>query len=300
MKEVLIDSTPDPKEEKNPVKSVLKHAVALVCVAVLVTACASSNGHAGQSANPTPEHSALAQPQTVELSQSSSTPEQLVSFETLSTTPPEVSYLAGFATAGLSTTGKVAVYIEESSDINEAMAGAFAQGIEEYNRLHGSSIQVLKLTRQATASPFSSGNPLSGLANDGIDMVMLLGVTNPQQNLETIHAQEQIRVIWVGEDAAARYDAYRGIVLTSLVRTPDALAAHAAESAQSASAQTPTPADPSTSAARRQLLAETTPTSLAPLRDFSGEVSDTLRTELDELATRIQNGTVEVNAPAAH
>lgn len=291
---------PHPVEEENLVKRVLTYIAAATCMLMPLTACEGGEGAAVHSLQSTSGHPAEAQPKTVELAQSASAVSENVSFETLSATPHEVSYVAGFAAAGLSTTGKVAFYSEHPSAMNEAVVRAFARGVEEYNHLHGSSIEVVNLSEQATASQPSSAEALSGLAANGIDTVMLVGMSNPQQVLNTIHAQEKVRVIWVGEDAAARYVAHREIVLTSLVSTSDALAAQKAEGAQSSSAGEPIPADPSSAPEPQQRLTETTPTSLAPLRDFAGEVSDTLRAELDELATRIHNGTVEVNAPAAH
>ena len=98
----------------------------------------------------------------------------------------QAAYLAGYASAGMTTTGTLAVIGGERDNVTSSQMSAFSQGVDAYNLANGTSITVLGWNpvtsdgtyagsadevRTATADVISQGAdiiaPFAGEANEG-------------------------------------------------------------------------------------------------------------------------------------
>ena len=98
----------------------------------------------------------------------------------------EAAYLAGYASAGMTTTGTLAVVGGSRDNVTSSQMSAFSQGVDAYNLANGTSISVLgwntatndgtyaqdaEQVRAATSDFISRGAdiilPLAGAANQG-------------------------------------------------------------------------------------------------------------------------------------
>ena len=119
--------------------------------------------------------------------------------------PDAAAYLAGYASAGMTTTGTLAVVGGERDNVTSSQMSAFSQGVDAYNLANGTSITVLGWNpvtsdgtyagstdevRTATADAISQGAdiiaPFAGEANEGAARAV------------TEAANPTVRLVWSG------------------------------------------------------------------------------------------------------
>lgn len=117
----------------------------------------------------------------------------------------QAAYLAGYASAGMTTTGTLAVVGGERDNVTSSQMSAFSQGVDAYNLANGTSITVLGWNpvtsdgtyagsadevRTATADAISQGAdiiaPFAGEANEGAARAV------------TEAANPIVRLVWSG------------------------------------------------------------------------------------------------------
>ena len=117
----------------------------------------------------------------------------------------QAAYLAGYASAGMTTTGTLAVIGGERDNVTSSQMSAFSQGVDAYNLANGTSITVLGWNpvtsdgtyagsadevRTATADVISQGAdiiaPFAGEANEGAARAV------------TEAANPTVRLVWSG------------------------------------------------------------------------------------------------------
>ena len=117
----------------------------------------------------------------------------------------QAAYLAGYASAGMTTTGTLAVVGGERDNVTSSQMSAFSQGVDAYNLANGTSITVLgwnpvtsdgtyagraNEVRTATADAISQGAdiiaPFGGEANEGAAHAV------------TEAANPTVRLVWSG------------------------------------------------------------------------------------------------------
>ena len=117
----------------------------------------------------------------------------------------QAAYLAGYASAGMTTTGTLAVIGGERDNVTSSQMSAFSQGVDAYNLANGTSITVLGWNpvtsdgtyagsadevRTATADAISQGAdiiaPFAGEANEGAARAV------------TEAANPTVRLVWSG------------------------------------------------------------------------------------------------------
>ena len=117
----------------------------------------------------------------------------------------QAAYLAGYASAGMTTTGTLAVIGGERDNVTSSQMSAFSQGVDAYNLANGTSITVLGWNpvtsdgtyagsadevRTATADAISQGAdiiaPFAGEANEGAARAV------------TEAANPIVRLVWSG------------------------------------------------------------------------------------------------------
>ena len=217
----------------------------------------------------------------------------------------EAAYLAGYAAAGTSKTGKVATYGGQPVPAVQMLMEGFAKGVEKYNADNGASVQVLGWD---PANP--SGGSFVGDFKDaakgqqlteqflsqGADIIVPAAGDAADGALAAIKAAggDSSAIVWVDADGylAADKDGGAPYMLTSVIKEVGTAVYDTVDEAQRGAFS----ATPYIGALGNQGV------SLAPYHDWDSKVSPELKAKVDELKKQIVNGTLNVSTaydPAA-
>ena len=210
----------------------------------------------------------------------------------------EAAYLAGYAAAGTTKTGKVATYGGQAIPTVQIFMEGFAKGVEKYNADNGASVQVLGWD---PANP--SGGSFVGDFKDaakgqqlteqflsqGADIIMPVAGPVGQGTLAAVKAAggDSNAIVWVdadgylttGKDGGAPY------MLTSVIKEVGTAVYDTVDEAQRGAFS----ATPYVGTLGNQGVA------LAPYHDWDSKVSPELKTKIDELKKQIVDGTLDVS-----
>ena len=210
----------------------------------------------------------------------------------------EAAYLAGYAAAGTTKTGKVATYGGQAIPTVQIFMEGFAKGVEKYNADNGASVQVLGWD---PANP--SGGSFVGDFKDaakgqqlteqflsqGADIIMPVAGPVGQGTLAAVKAAggDSNAIVWVdadgylttGKDGGAPY------MLTSVIKEIGTAVYDTVDEAQRGAFS----ATPYVGTLGNQGVA------LAPYHDWDSKVSPELKTKIDELKKQIVDGTLDVS-----
>lgn len=210
----------------------------------------------------------------------------------------EAAYLAGYAAAGTTKTGKVATYGGQAIPTVQIFMEGFAKGVEKYNADNGASVQVLGWD---PANP--SGGSFVGDFKDaakgqqlteqflsqGADIIMPVAGDAASGALAAVKAAggDSDAIVWVdadgylttGKDGGAPY------MLTSVIKEIGTAVYDTVDEAQRGAFS----ATPYVGTLGNQGVA------LAPYHDWDSKVSPELKTKIDELKKQIVDGTLDVS-----
>ena len=210
----------------------------------------------------------------------------------------EAAYLAGYAAAGTTKTGKVATYGGQAIPTVQIFMEGFAKGVEKYNADNGASVQVLGWD---PANP-SGGSFVGDFSNtakgqqlteqflsQGADIIMPVAGPVGQGTLAAVKAAggDSNAIVWVdadgylttGKDGGAPY------MLTSVIKEVGTAVYDTVDEAQRGAFS----ATPYVGTLGNQGVA------LAPYHDWDSKVSPELKTKIDELKKQIVDGTLDVS-----
>ena len=210
----------------------------------------------------------------------------------------EAAYLAGYAAAGTTKTGKVATYGGLAIPTVQIFMEGFAKGVEKYNADNGASVQVLGWD---PANP-SGGSFVGDFSNtakgqqlteqflsQGADIIMPVAGPVGQGTLAAVKAAggDSDAIVWVdadgylttGKDGGAPY------MLTSVIKEIGTAVYDTVDEAQRGAFS----ATPYVGTLGNQGVA------LAPYHDWDSKVSPELKTKIDELKKQIVDGTLDVS-----
>ena len=210
----------------------------------------------------------------------------------------EAAYLAGYAAAGTTKTGKVATYGGQAIPTVQIFMEGFAKGVEKYNADNGASVQVLGWD---PANP-SGGSFVGDFSNtakgqqlteqflsQGADIIMPVAGPVGQGTLAAVKAAggDSNAIVWVdadgylttGKDGGAPY------MLTSVIKEIGTAVYDTVDEAQRGAFS----ATPYVGTLGTQGVA------LAPYHDWDSKVSPELKTKIDELKKQIVDGTLDVS-----
>ena len=210
----------------------------------------------------------------------------------------EAAYLAGYAAAGTTKTGKVATYGGQAIPTVQIFMEGFAKGVEKYNADNGASVQVLGWD---PANP-SGGSFVGDFSNtakgqqlteqflsQGADIIMPVAGPVGQGTLAAVKAAggDSNAIVWVdadgylttGKDGGAPY------ILTSVIKEIGTAVYDTVDEAQRGAFS----ATPYVGTLGNQGVA------LAPYHDWDSKVSPELKTKIDELKKQIVDGTLDVS-----
>ena len=210
----------------------------------------------------------------------------------------EAAYLAGYAAAGTTKTGKVATYGGQAIPTVQIFMEGFAKGVEKYNADNGASVQVLGWD---PANP-SGGSFVGDFSNtakgqqlteqflsQGADIIMPVAGPVGQGTLAAVKAAggDSNAIVWVdadgylttGKDGGAPY------MLTSVIKEIGTAVYDTVDEVQRGAFS----ATPYVGTLGNQGVA------LAPYHDWDSKVSPELKTKIDELKKQIVDGTLDVS-----
>lgn len=210
----------------------------------------------------------------------------------------EPAFLAGYAAASLSQSGKVGTFGGLKIPSVTAFMEGYAQGVKYFNEKKGKNVQVLGWDSAKGdgqfipgASPFediAGGKRVAqALADQGADLIMPVAGPAGEGGLQVAQASGgRIAAIWVDTDGFISQPNYRSVIATSVGKAMDVAVLEAIKAAQSGNFDnTPFVGTLKNGGAY-----------LAPFHDFDAKVSDETRAELKQIQDDIIAGKLTVKA----
>ena len=210
----------------------------------------------------------------------------------------EAAYLAGYAAAGTTKTGKVATYGGQAIPTVQIFMEGFAKGVEKYNADNGTSVEVLGWD---PANP-SGGSFVGDFSNtakgqqlteqflsQGADIIMPVAGPVGQGTLAAVKAAggDSNAVIWVDADGylTTEKDGGAPYMLTSVIKEIGTAVYDTVEEAQRGGFS----ATSYIGTLGNQGVA------IAPFHDWDPKVAPELKTKIDELKQQIVSGALNVS-----
>lgn len=209
----------------------------------------------------------------------------------------EASYLAGYAAAGVSTTGRVGTFLGGKIAPTMLFADGFYDGVQQYNETHGTDIKVIGWDKDeqdgmATGDfeDVAKGKQFSEqLIEQGADVLLPVAGTVSTGALAAAKESGDTAVIWVDTDGYYSEPTYGSIILTSVMKQIGNAVYDTIESVIN---------DNFTNENYIGTLANEG-VGLAPWHDFEETVGPELNQEIDDLRQQIIDGDIVVESPSA-
>lgn len=210
----------------------------------------------------------------------------------------ESSFMAGYAAASQTKTGKVGTFGGAKIPTVTIFMDGFAQGVAYYNQQKGKSVQVIGWDAAKQDGQFVPGqspfeNVAGGkqvaqdLANQGADILFPVAGPAGEGALQVAKASSgKVNAIWVDTDGCVSAATYCSSLLTSVYKAMDVAVFNAIKSAKEGQfSNTPYVG-----------TLKNDGTGLAPFHDFDSKVSAETKTELDKIKADIIAGTIKIES----
>lgn len=210
----------------------------------------------------------------------------------------EAAFLAGYAAAGMTKTGKVATFGGMKIPSVTVFMDGFVDGVDAYNKAKGSSVQVLGWDKATQNGSFTQDFDNQTLGKEqaqqfisqGADIIMPVAGPVGLGAAAAAKADGNTWIIGVDSDWYEANPDYSSIVLTSVMKEIGA----SVEQSIKDSVDGKFSSDPYVGTLANGGV------SLAPFHDFDAKVSDELKTDLAKLTEDIKTGKLVIesqNAP---
>ena len=209
----------------------------------------------------------------------------------------EAAYLAGYAAAGMTQTGKVATFGGMQIPAVTVFMDGFADGVDAYNAAHGTSVQLLGWDKASQNGSFTQNFDDQALGkqqaqqfiSQGADIIMPVAGPVGLGAAAAAKADGNTRIVGVDSDWYEANPDYSSIVLTSVMKEIGA----AVEQAIQDSVKGKFPSEHYIGTLANGGV------SLAPFHDFETQVPKELRQDLNKLTEDIKKGRLVVESPNA-
>lgn len=206
----------------------------------------------------------------------------------------EAAYLAGYASAGMTTTGKVGTYLGMQIPSTAVFADGFADGIAKYNEANGTSVQLLGWDKEAQTgmatgdfTDTSKGKQFTTqLIQQGADIIMPVAGPVGEGTLAAAKEAGNASVVWVDADGFETQPDYGDIILTSVMK----------EIGQAVFDTVKTVQDDSWTHDDYIGTIANGGVGIAPFHDFDSKVPDELKSQISDLESQIKDGTITVES----
>ena len=211
----------------------------------------------------------------------------------------ESSFLAGYAAAASSSSGKVGVFGALSVPAVTIYMDGFVQGVDYYNDAKDADVEALgwSLDSQngtfvrSDSSPYedaSAGQAAAeSLTDDGADVIMAVAGKSGEGALQLAESDGKTKVIWTETDGCLTEADYCGQQLGSVVKVRGAAIYELIKTDQEGRS--------SSGAFTASLRNEAT----AFVPSSSADLATDLSKELDDIAAKIVDGSITVTSPSA-
>ena len=210
----------------------------------------------------------------------------------------EAAFLAGYAAAGMTNTGKVATFGGMKIPSVTVFMDGFVDGVEAYNKAKGTSVQVLGWDKATQNGSFTQDFDNQTLGKEqaqqfisqGADIIMPVAGPVGLGAAAAAKSDGKTWIIGVDSDWYEANPDYSSIVLTSVIKEIGA----SVEQTIKDSVEGKFTSDPYVGTLANGGV------SLAPFHDFDAKVSDELKADLAKLTEDIKSGKLVIesqNAP---
>lgn len=205
----------------------------------------------------------------------------------------EAAFMAGYASADFSKTGKVGTYGGQPLATVTIFMDGFRQGVEYYNEQKGKDVKVLgwdgkdgNFTGGFSAGPPAT-NAASQLLDQGADVLLPVGGPIYEGALTAIpDSGDEAVMLGVDADVFESDPRTQDYILTSIMKGMDVSTYETVKAA----------GEGSFDAEAYVGTLENGGVGLAPFHNFEGEISDTLQGELDDIKAGIIDGSITVES----
>jgi len=205
-------------------------------------------------------------------------------------------FLGGYLAAGMTKTGKVATFGGEDFGTVTIYMDGFWDGVQYYNKQHGTHVQVLGWNEQTQKGSFTGDftNQTKGetltqtFISEGADIIFPvagnvgLGAAKAVQDADAAAGGDKVNMFWVDTDGCVSAPQYCKYFITSVTK---GIVPSVSGAVQSAAKGT------FTGGAYVGTLTNGGAV-LSPYHDFTSQVPASLQSELKQVETGIENGTI--------
>jgi len=207
------------------------------------------------------------------------------------------AFLGGYLAAGMTKTGKVATFGGQEFPTVTIYMDGYWDGVQYYNQKHGTHVQVLGWNEQTQKGSFTGDftNQTKGqtltqtFISEGADIIFPvagnvgLGAAKAVQQADAAAGSQKVNMEWVDLDGCVSAPQYCKYFITSVLKG-ETLAVKTAVLAA---------AGGSFKGGNYIGTLANGGVSLAPFHDFDSTVSASLKSELQQISTGIQNGSIQ-------
>ena len=138
----------------------------------------------------------------------------------------EASYLAGYASAAMSETGKVGTYLGMNLPSTAIFADGYSDGVAKYNEDKGTDVQLIgwdKASQNGMAVGNFEDQPkgkqfTEQLFEQGVDIVMPVAGPVGLGSLAAAEESDGKMIVWVDADGVETQPDYANVILTSVMK----------------------------------------------------------------------------------
>jgi basic membrane protein A len=207
------------------------------------------------------------------------------------------AFLGGYLAAGMTKTGKVATFGGQEFPTVTIYMDGYWDGVQAYNKKHGTHVQVLGWNEQTQKGSFTGDftNQTKGqtltqtFISEGADIIFPVagnvgnGAAKAVQQADAAAGSQKVNMEWVDLDGCVSSPQYCKYFITSVLKG-ETLAVKTAVLAA---------AGGSFKGGNYIGTLANGGVSLAPFHDFDSKVPASLKAELQQISTGIQNGSIQ-------
>lgn len=209
------------------------------------------------------------------------------------------AFLAGYAAAAVSETGKVGTFGGAKIPTVTIFMDGFDQGVRYYNKVKGKNVQVLGWNTDKGDGQFIAGNnpfddipggknTSNTLLSQGVDVIMPVAGPSGQGTLQLAKERgDKLKAIWVDTDGYVSAPDFKGSILTSVEKGMDVAVFDTIKASKEGNF--------SSEAYVGDLKNEGV--RLSPFHDFEDKVPAELKKELEDVQAKIISGEIKIKSP---
>jgi basic membrane protein A and related proteins len=207
------------------------------------------------------------------------------------------AFLGGYLAAGMTKTGKVATFGGQEFPTVTIYMDGYWDGVQYYNQKHGTHVQVLGWNEQTQKGSFTGDftNQTKGqtltqtFISEGADIIFPvagnvgLGATKAVQQADAAAGSQKVNMEWVDLDGCVSAAQYCKYFITSVLKGETLAVKTAVLAAASGSFK----------GGNYIGTLANGGVALAPFHNFDSKVPASLKSELQQISTGIQNGSIQ-------